>query len=53
MTFLSTIAIHLAKKTQITLLVAKKEQILTKYSDFLNIFFKKKALVLLKAINLN
>ena len=53
MTFLLTIAIHLARKAQIALLVIKKVQILIKYSDFLNVFLKKKALVLLKAINLN
>ena len=40
--FLLIIVIQPAKKTQIALLIAKKMQILFKYSDFSNIFLKKK-----------
>ena len=39
---LNLILIHLAKKALIALLVAKKMQILAKYSNFLNISLKKK-----------
>ena len=46
-------AIYLAKKAQIALLVTKKVQILIKYLDFLDIFLKKKALILLKTIKSN
>ena len=53
MTFLLTIAIYLAKKTQIALLIIKKVQISSEYSDFLNVFLEKKVLVLSTAINLN
>ena len=53
MTFLFIIAIHLARKAQITLLVAKKVKILTKYSDFSDVFLEEKALILLKATKLN
>ena len=53
MTFLLIITIYLVKKAQITLLVAKKVQILSKYSDFSDIFLEGKALVLQAAINLN
>ena len=52
-TFLLTIVIHLAKKAQITLLVAKKVKIPTKYSDFSDIFSKEKVLILLEATKLN
>ena len=41
--------IHIAQKTQIALLVVEKIKISTKYSDFLNVFLEKKALVLSKA----
>ena len=50
---LSTMAIHLAKKTQIALLVAEKVKILTKYSDFLDVFLEEKALILSEVIELN
>ena len=46
-------AIHLARKTQIVLLVAKKVKILIKYLDFLDIFLEEKALILSEAIKLN
>ena len=52
-TFLSTMAIHLVIKAQITLLVDKKMQILAKYSNFSNVFLKKKTLILLKATKSN
>ena len=52
-TFLSTMAIHLAKKAQIALLVAKEVKILTEYSDFLDVFSKEKALIFLEATELN
>ena len=45
--------IDLSKKAQIILLVIEKMQILSKYSDFLNIFFQEKASILPKATNLN
>lgn len=35
---------HLAKKAQIALLLIKNVKILSKYSEFLNVFSKKKAL---------
>ena len=46
-------AIPLAKKAQIVLLVAKKVKISTKYLDFLDVFLEEKASILLKAIKLN
>lgn len=46
MTFLLTIAIYPAKKAQIILLIAEKIKILIKDSDFLNVFLRKKALIL-------
>ena len=52
-TFLLTIEIHPAKEAQISLLIAKEVQILSEYSDFLDVFFKKKALILPEAIELN
>ena len=52
-TFLLKMAIYLAKKAQITLLVVKEVKILTKYSDFLNIFLKEKALILSEITKLN
>ena len=45
--------IHLAQEAQIALLVAKKVKILTKYSDFSDVFLKKKALILSEATKLN
>lgn len=57
MTFLSLskpiISIHLAKKTKIALLITKKVKILDKYSDFSDMFSKKRALVLLEITKLN
>ena len=52
-TSLLTIAIHLAKKAQLTFFIAKKMQILSKYLNYLNIFLEKKVLVLSKATKLN
>lgn len=45
--------INLSKKAQITLLITKEIKIPNKFSDFLDIFLKKKVLVLLKITNLN
>ena len=53
MTFLLTIAIYLDKIAKIALLITKIVKILTKYSDFLNIFLAKKAFILPKVIDLN
>ena len=53
MTSLSTMAIHPARKAQIALLVAKEVKILTKYSDFSNVFLEEKALILLETTELN
>ena len=50
---LNLMLIHQAQKDQIALLVIEKMQILSKYSDFLDVFSKKKASILLEAINLN
>ena len=52
-TFLLTIAIYSFKKVQITLLIAKKVKILTKYLDFLDVFLEEKALILPKTTELN
>lgn len=56
-TFLSlskpTILIYSIKKAQIALLITKKMKILIKYSDFSNVFWEKKALVLPELIQLN
>ena len=52
-TFLLTIAIHLAKKAQIILLIAKKMQILSEYSDLSDFFLEKKAKALIKITSLN
>ena len=46
-------AIYLARKAQIALLIAKKVKISTKYSDFLDVFSEEKALILPKATELN
>ena len=51
--FLLTMAIYLARKAQIALLIAKKGKIATKYSDFSDIFLEKKALILPEATKLN
>ena len=45
--------IYPAKEDKIALLVIKKMQILFKYLSFLNVFLKKKALILLETTNLN
>lgn len=45
--------IHPVRKAQIALLISKKVKILIKYSDFLNLFLEKKAVILPKIINLN
>lgn len=49
----SLMLIYLAKKAQIILLITKKVKILDKHLDFLVIFSKKKALILLELSNLN
>ena len=46
-------AIDPARNAQIALLIIKKVQILVKYLDFSNIFFKENALILSKATDLN
>ena len=46
-------AIYPAKKAQITLLVAKKVKIATKYSDFLDVFPEEKVLILPEITKLN
>lgn len=50
---LSSILIHLARKSQIVSLIAKEEKIPAKYSDILEIFSEKKVLMLLELIELN
>ena len=50
---LNLIPIYLVQKAQIALLVIKEVKILIKYSDFLDVFLIKMALILLKATNLN
>lgn len=50
---LSLMLIYLAREAQIASLIPKKVKILAKYSDFSNVFSKKKALVLLKLTKLN
>ena len=47
------ITIHLAKKIQMALLLAKKVTVLAKYSDFADVFSKKSANVLLKQTKAN
>ena len=47
------ILIHPAREIQIALLLTKKVKILTKYSDFFNVFSEEKASVLLEITNLN
>ena len=53
MTSLLTMAIHPARKAQIALLVTKEVKISTKYSDFSDVFLKKKTLILLEVTELN
>lgn len=48
-----TIIIHLVKKAQIVLLLAKKIKISIKYLDFSNIFLEKNALILLELVKFN
>ena len=50
---LNSIPIYSAQEAQIALLVAKEVQIPTKYSDFSDIFLKKKALILSEIIKFN
>ena len=50
---LNLMPIHLAREAQIATLVINKVQIPSKYSDFLDVFLEKKALILPKVINLN
>ena len=50
---LNLMPIHLVQKAQIALLIAKEVKILIKYLDFLNVFLKKKALVLLETAESN
>ena len=50
---LLTMAIHPAKKAQIVLLVTKEVKIPIEYSDFLDVFLEKKALILPEASKLN
>ena len=50
---LSTIAIYPAKEAQIALLVIKEVKVLTKYSDFLNVFLEEKVSILPKITKLN
>ena len=50
---LSLMLIYLAQKPEIVLLIAKKAKIPIKYSDFLDVFLKKKASVLSALIDLN
>ena len=45
--------IHLAKKVQIALLLAKKVTILTKYLDFANVFLEKLANIFSEQIVVN
>ena len=52
-TFFSTMAIHPARETQIALLVAKKMQILSEYSDFSDVFSEEKVLILPEVTELN
>ena len=47
------LGIYLDRAAQIASLLAKKVRILDKYSDFANVFSKKKALVLLECTKLN
>ena len=53
MTFLLKLAIYPTKKIQIALFIVVEVKILAKYTDFSNVFLKKKALILLKITNLN
>ena len=46
-------AIQPTRKAQIALLVAKKVKIPTKYSDFSDVFSKKKAFILLETTKMN
>ena len=52
-TSLLRIAIHPARETQIALLIAEEVKIPIKYSDFSDVFLEEKALILLKATELN
>ena len=50
---LNLLPIHPTWEAQIGLLIAKEVQILFKYLDFLDVFSKKKALILLEVTELN
>ena len=50
---LNSMLIYPAREAQIALLVAKKVKILTKYSDFSDVFSEKKASILSEATELN
>ena len=50
---LNLMPIQPAREVQIALLVIKEMQIPSKYSDFSDVFSKEKALILLKATDLN
>ena len=52
-TFLSTMALQPAREAQIASLVIEEVQIPSKYSVFLDVFSKKKALILPEATDLN
>ena len=51
--FLSTMAIHPGNEAQIALLIVEKVKILTKYSNFSNVFSNEKTLILLEVTELN
>ena len=51
--FFLTMAIYLARKAQIALLIAKEVQISSEYSGFLDVFSEEKALILPEATELN
>ena len=50
---LNSMLIHSTKEAKIALLVAEEVKIPTKYSDFLDVFWKEKAWILLNATKLN
>ena len=50
---LNSMPIYLAREAQIPLLVAEEVKILTKYSDFSNVFSEEKASILPKVTKLN
>ena len=50
---LNSMAIYFAKKAKIALLIAKKVKIPIKYLNFLDVFLKKRVLILSEATKLN